>query len=93
MIRCVVEMFGLPPEATELRTVEVQMEDKASLKDVIAALRREIPSLEGYVICPAEDRLTESYAFNINGRFYADDGEVQIRNGDRIALLILATGG
>jgi molybdopterin converting factor small subunit len=93
MFRCTVEMFGLSPEITELREVEVKLKDGASLGDVVAALRRKIPALEGGVICAGEDRLTEFYAFNINGCFYAGDEEVQLKDGDRVALLTLATGG
>ncbi len=93
MTRYIVEMYGLSSEITELRKVEVELEDGASLGDIIAALRREIPALEGRVIRAGEDRLTEWYTFNINGRFYFDDRELQLQDGDRVALLTLATGG
>ena len=93
MMRCIVQWFGLPHEITELQEVEVELKDGASLGDVIAALRREIPALEGRVIRTGENRLMEQCAFNINGRFYLDDREVQLQNGDRILLLTLATGG
>jgi len=88
-----VRLFGLPSEITELQEVEVRLKDGASLGDVIAALRREIPALEGRVIRAGENRLMKHLAFNINGRFYLDDREVQLQNGDRILLLTLATGG
>ncbi len=93
MIRCIVQLFGLPHEITELREVEVELKDGANLRDVIAALRREIPALEGHAIRTGENRLMEHCAFNINGRFYLDDKDVQLQNSDRIALLTLATGG
>ena len=93
MNRCIVQLFGLPHEITELHEVEVELKDGANLGDVIAALRREIPALEGRVIRAGENRLMEHCAFNINGRFYLDDREVQLQNGDRIRLLTLATGG
>ncbi|UCH43005.1 MAG: MoaD/ThiS family protein [Dehalococcoidales bacterium] len=93
MFRCVVGVFGLPREVTELREVEIELEDGARLRDIIAALRREIPALEGDIICAGEDRLTDNYAFNINGRFYQDENELQVRPGDRVALLLLASGG
>jgi molybdopterin converting factor small subunit len=93
MFRCTVEMFGLPEEITDRRKVEVELKDGASPRDVVAALRRKIPALEGCIICSGEDRLTESYAFNINGRFYTGDEEVQLKDGDRVVLLTLATGG
>ena len=93
MNRCFVQLFGLPREVTELQKVEVGLKDGASLGDVIAALRSEIPALEGPVIHAGENRLTEYYAFNINGRFYPNDSEIQLQDSDRIALLTLATGG
>ncbi len=93
MLRCIVQLFGLPHEITELHEVEVGLKDGASLGDVIAALRREIPALEGRVIRAGENRLMEHCAFNINGRFYLDDREAHLQNGDRILLLTLATGG
>ena len=93
MNRCIVQLFGLPREVTELREVEIELTDGASLGDVIAALRREIPALEGRVIRAGENRLMEHCAFNINGRFYLNDKEVQLQDGDRVLLLTLATGG
>ena len=93
MFRCTVEMFGLSPEITELREVEIKLKDGASLRDVIAALRREIPALEGPIIRCGENQLVDHYGFYINGRFYAGDEEVQLKDGDRIVLLALASGG
>ncbi len=93
MNRCIVQLFGLPRKVTELHEVEVELKDGANLGDVIAALRLEIPTLEGSVIRAGENRLTGHYAFNINGRFYRNDEEVQLQDGDRLLLLTLATGG
>jgi len=93
MFRCIVRLFGFPSAITELQEVEVGLNDGANLGDVIAALRREIPALEGRVIRAGENRLMEHLAFNINGRFYLDDSEVQLQNGDRILLLTLAARG
>ena len=93
MIRCVVELYGLPRQVTELREVEVGLEDGASLREVVAALKREIPALEGPVTRAGEDRLLEYYAFNVNGHFYFDDREVQLQDGDHVLLLTLASGG
>lgn len=93
MIKCVVEMFGLPRQVTELREVEVGLEDGASLRDVVAALRQEVPALEGPVIRAGEDRLLGHYAFNINGSLYFADYDIRIKSGDFVMLLTLATGG
>jgi molybdopterin converting factor small subunit len=93
MNRRVVQLFGLPRQATELPEVEIELKDGANLGDVIAALRREIPALEGPVIRAGENRLMEHCAFNINGRFYLNDRDVQLQDSDRVSLLTLATGG
>ena len=88
-----VELFGMSNEVVGLRNVEVELDDEASLKDVVAALRRKMPALEGSVIDPAEDKLTKHYTFNVNGRFYIDDYSVNVRPDDHIVLLTFALGG
>jgi molybdopterin converting factor small subunit len=93
VFRCVVQMFGLPSEITELREVEVELDDGATLRDVVAALKNKIPALEGTAILVGEDQLVENYKFNVNGRFYYDDMGLKIKSGDRIALLVPITGG
>jgi molybdopterin converting factor small subunit len=93
MFKCIIGLYGLPRGIVDGHQVEVELKDEAGLTDVIAALRRELPKLEGPIICAGEDKLTEHYAFNINGRFYIDDKEIRIRSGDKIALLALAAGG
>jgi molybdopterin converting factor small subunit len=93
LFKCVIGLFGLPRGIVAGHQVEVELKDEAGLTDIIAALRRELPKLEGPVIRAGEDKLTEHYAFNINGRFYTDDKEIRIRSGDKIALLALAAGG
>jgi molybdopterin converting factor small subunit len=93
MFKCVIQMFGLPHEITDLRAVEVELNEGAGMAEVIAALRKKIPSLEGPVIRAGEDRLEEAYKFNINGHFYFDGMDFKLQKGDRIALLTPATGG
>jgi molybdopterin converting factor small subunit len=86
-------MYGLRREITELREVEVELNDGATMPEVIAVMRKQIPSLEGPVIRPGEDRLVEQYKFNINGKFYFDGQDFKLHKGDRIALLVPMTGG
>lgn len=88
-----VELFGMSNEVVGLRDVEVELDDEASLKDVVAALRRKMPALEGSVIDPGEDKLAKHYTFNVNGRFYIDDYSVNVRPDDHIVLLTFALGG
>ena len=96
MTRCSVEFFGVPTKLTELK-VEIEVKEGAKLRDVIAALRRKVPALEGSVIVTGEDRMVDGYTFNIHGRFYTDSDDrnenLQLQDGDRIALLTVPIGG
>ena len=96
MIKCTVEFFGVPVKATETK-VEIELKEGAKLKDIIAALRHGLPALEGKIIVPGEDRMVEGYTFNIHGKFYVDgydnDSDIPLKNGDRVAVLTIPTGG
>ena len=88
-----VELFGMSNQVVGLREVEVELDDVACLEDVVAALRRTMPALEGSVILPGKDRLAKHYTFNVNGRFHLDDYAVKVHQGDHIVLLTFALGG
>jgi hypothetical protein len=88
-----VEMYGIPQNITQQYKTAVDLEDGAGLKDVIQALKRQVPALEGPVICQAQDRLTEAYSFIINGQSQPGDGNIRIQPNDRIVLVLMATGG
>ena len=98
-MKCVVDMYGLPSRSGERASVEILLHEPPCLGDIVAALRREIPSLEGEAIRSGEDRLSYGYIFNINGTVYTDYSEGQgdralsLGDGDRIALLPLSSGG
>ncbi len=93
-MRCVVELYGLSNELTKLRKVEIELNERASLRELIAALRHKIPMIEGQVIRAGEDRLMTNCVFNINGRIYAEDTEeLRLQSSDHVALLTLTAGG
>ena len=93
MIRATVEMYGLSREVSGVPSVEVKLENNARLGDVITALRKEIPALEGTVINENENRLEDVCIFNINGQFYHDENDIPIKDGEHVRILSLATGG
>jgi hypothetical protein len=93
MARYKVELFGMSNEVGGRCIVEVDLNDGANLADLVAALRREMPALEGGVISAHEDKLTKHYTFNVNGRFYLDDYGAKVRSEDHIVLLTFALGG
>lgn len=93
MAKYSVEIFGLPYEITDFRAMQLELKDGATLRDVVAALGRKIPALKDVVICTGQDQLTELYMFNVNGRFYSGNDELQLKDGDHIRLLRIASGG
>jgi molybdopterin converting factor small subunit len=93
MNKWTIPMYGLRREITEKREVEVALSEGAGMAEVVAALREQVPALEGPVIVPGEDRLMPEYKFNINGKFYFAGMDFKLKKGDRIALLVPMTGG
>ena len=93
MITCTVEMWGLPRELSGVPQVELKVKDDAGLRDIIAALKKTVPVLEGAVISSGGDCLEDTCAFAIGGQFYVEGEDVKLKNGDRLRLLTLATGG
>lgn len=93
MFKIKVQMYGLLPEVTTDREVELELPEGAGMSEVVAAMRKKIPTMEGIVIRPGENRLADEFKFNINGRFYYDGSDFTLKPGDRIALLVPATGG
>lgn len=93
MAKWKIPMYGLPREITPLREVEVDLPDNANMAEVLTAMKEKIPSLEGPVIRPGENRLVEQFKFNVNGQFYFDGQDFTLHPGDRIALLVPMTGG
>ncbi|MBN1190762.1 MAG: MoaD/ThiS family protein [Dehalococcoidales bacterium] len=93
MFKCDVHIYGLPREVTELPAVEIELNEGAGMREVVSAMKNKIPNLEGPVIRPGENRLNERFKFNINGHFFYDGMNFELKPGDRIALLIPAQGG
>ena len=89
----VIPMYGLPYEITPAREVKVRLEEGAGMARVIAAMKEQVPALDGRVFRRGEDRLEAGYKFNINGKFYFEGQEFQIHPGDKIALLMPVSGG
>ena len=93
MIKCIVEMYGIALEVSGINEVALELEDGAHLEELIAELRNKVPALEGTVIKSDENRLTERCLFNIDGRFYFYEEDTELKDGSRLRLLTLATGG
>jgi molybdopterin converting factor small subunit len=88
-----VQLFGFPKSVAPRREVTLTLGDGATLSDVIANLRKGVPTLSGVAIMPDEDRLVENFKFNHNGRLVYTDFSAKVSSGDHIALLIQVSGG
>jgi hypothetical protein len=93
MFKIKMPLYGLDRNLTDLKEIELELEDGAGMAEVIAEMRRRAPALEGPVIRPGENRLVDLYKFNLNGHFYFGDMPFSLHPGDRIALLVPVTGG
>lgn len=88
-----VELFGLAHVFPGRHDIIVELGSESTLRELVAALRRNVPDLEGKIIRPGEDRLAGLYAFNVNGRFYLDEYDTKIEPADHIVIVTLALGG
>jgi molybdopterin converting factor small subunit len=93
MIKCLVEMFGIPPEVTDLSKIEIELSEGSGLKELVESLRSKIPALAGKVIDARENRILDNYTFIINGRYFPSENELELRDGDRVVLVLMAMGG
>jgi molybdopterin converting factor small subunit len=93
MFKGKVYIYGLPREIADVREVEVELNDDATMGEVIAAVKEKVPALDGPVFRKGENRLVELYKFNVNGDFYYDGQDFRLNGKDRIALLMPVTGG
>jgi hypothetical protein len=88
-----IEMYGIPQDIYPKIKVAVDLNDEASLTDVVIALKKKIPGLEGPVIGQGQDSLLENYAFIVNGQSQPEGSNFRIHPQDRIVLVLMATGG
>jgi hypothetical protein len=91
-MKLTVEMYGLAPY-TELNSIDIEIKENAGLKDLLGTIVQELTSLEGHVIQSDTNHLIETYGIYINGRFITQDEQIDIKQGDKIVLILLAVGG
>ena len=91
--KCVIPLYGISHELAPRRQVELELSDGAGMAEVIGAIKKKVPALDGKAFKKGENVLEEQYKFNINGKFYFEGMDFQLHPGDRIALLVPITGG
>ena len=88
-----VQLFGFPAKNIDGNEVLLSLDEDACLADVVAQLRKIVPTLEGFAIAPGENRLMAGFKFNLNGQLIYTDFSIKMHREDRIALLPPIAGG
>ena len=94
MITCTIELYGLSADLAGISEVVLELSgEDADMQELVSALKKRLPELDGIVFKQGENVLADNQAFNINGQFFSGNDEISIHNGDRIRLLTAAIGG
>lgn len=94
MINLIVELYGLAAELACREEAVLELPgETAGIPELVSALKSELPELDGVVLKKGENRLSDGYLFNIDGRFYSGSDNIILNDGDKIRLLTAATGG
>ena len=94
MITCTVEFYGLAGEIAGRKEAALSLgESRAGIPEIVATLRKEVPALDEIVLQKEQDLLADNQVLNVDGRFYQNGDELDLKDGDRIRLLTIATGG
>jgi hypothetical protein len=88
-----IEFYGLPRRLSGVKETSVQVQQGATLRDVVKALVQQFPSFLGPLVAPESYELHEPYFFNINARFVPRNLEYTPKAGERLLLLFLEAGG
>jgi molybdopterin converting factor small subunit len=92
-MKLTVEFLGLSRRLTQKKDSLVEIEDQATLRDVIRHLATQFPALVGPVIVPETYNLVSSYMINIDGRRAATDLDVKAQDGQILTLMFVEAGG
>ena len=94
-VRVQVEFSGISRVLTGKTESTLEIEPGSDIEEVIRNLAKSYPQLVGEIIDKNENRLIPSNLFSINGEkiLHEMDIEYQPKNGDRLILLSLLSGG
>ncbi len=88
-----VEFLGRARRLAQTKSCLIDVDDQATLRDVIRRIASRFPALVGPVISPENFELTPSYMLNIDGRRAAKDLDAPVHDGQRIILMFMEAGG
>ena len=83
-----VEFYGIPRRRAGVATTTVSGE---SLGDVLRALERQLPGLQG--TCIDEGKLLPGFVANLAGNNFITDPDTQLADGEALLILSADAGG
>lgn len=92
-MRLNIELFGPPRARAGAKVVCVEVQDGASLGDLVAALSQEAPAMLGTVIAAQKDRLLEPYTFYLDGSGFVNDPAIRLSQSSRLSIMMASVGG
>jgi len=88
-----VEFLGLARQLAQCKQSLVTLHDQATLRDAVAQLAAQFPSLVGPVIDPETHDLQSAFMLNIDGRRAVSSLDVPARVDQHLYLMFLEAGG
>ncbi len=92
-MKLTVEFLGLSRRLAQTRESLVEINDQATLRDVLRSLAARFPALVGPVIVPGTFDLISSHIINIDGKRAVEDLEVRPQDGQHLILMFVEAGG
>jgi molybdopterin converting factor small subunit len=88
-----VELFGSARIACGKKCIEIEMAERACVRDVTHELAKKCPELLGKAILDDGSGLMESYTLNLNGTEFITSEEFRLKQGDSLLLFSSQAGG
>ena len=92
-MKLTVELFGLARRLAGEKEVVVEVNDGATLRDVVIALAKKFPAFLGELVVPETYDLKAPYVFNIEGRRVVRNLEEKPKEDERLLLIFVTVGG
>lgn len=91
--RLVVEFFGLAREIAGVRELEMELEQRATIGEVVRVLAALHPGFVGPIIDGASWTVGPHFLLNLDGREVIQHYDLQPRPGARLLLMSALAGG
>ncbi len=92
-IKLTVEFLGLSRQLAQTKSCLVEVDDQATLRDVVRQIAQRFPALVGPVIVPGTCDLESAYMLNVEFKRAVRDLDTPAEENQRLILMFLEAGG